>query len=155
MKIGLWGQNAHEAALPVLTHQRSGCLVTTLPPPPINEPSHERKQVPQFPPSTHPSWLTDARSGASIPRRRRLRNVRGGIRGAREGPRHRPRQVRAPRGPGQLRRGQANSLLLLDCSSEKNHLLFALNCFGPPQINFVSLYSRALLARLDRGRVCN
>lgn len=134
----------------------SGCLVAALPPPPINEPSHERKQIPQFPPSTHPSRLTDARSGASIPRRRRLRNVRGGIRGAREGPRHRPRQVRAPRGPGQLRRGQANSLLLLDCSSEKkNHLLFALDRFGPPQIDFVSLYSRAVLARLSIAVGCN
>jgi len=108
------------------------------------------------PRSTHPSRLTDARSGASIPRRRRLRNVRGGIRGEREGPRHLPRQVRAPRGPGQLRRGQANSLLLLDCSSE-NKTICSLPSIVSATRKLISFrcttYLRAVLARLDRGRV--
>lgn len=70
---------------------------------------------------------------------RRPRNVRGGIRGAREGPGHRPRQVRAPRGARQLRRGrQANSSLWLSCRSivlqkKKPSILFL------PSIVWVSL----------------
>jgi len=38
---------------------------------------------------------------------------------------------------------------------KKNHLLFALDRFGPPQIDFVSLYSRAVLARLSIAVGCN
>lgn len=103
-----------------------------LPPPTpttINEssgPTDENKSVPQFPPSTPALLLRSRLSGQRTcdPARflavvdRRQRNVRGGIRGAREGPGHRPRQVRAPRGPRQLRRGrQANSSLWLSCRS--------------------------------------
>ena len=133
-------------------------------PPPINEPS---------PTSAENSF------SASSPRRRRSRRCAirrclaasrgprngrdGGVRGAREGPRHRPRQVRPPRGPGQLRRGQLTlppyctvAFIIGICIArfvhQKSYLRFVLVSFAAPT-KLIPLRLSENCARLDCGRV--